>query len=380
MTLVEVKPPLFGEIRKFGADDVNACINCGTCTAICNLIDENDGSFPRNIIRAIQLGQKEKILESTDPWMCYYCGDCSATCPKGANPGEIMMGVRRYQTAEYDITGQGKRIYTSQRATFLAVLVWFLGPILYLSALHLLGFGKVVTSRVELNSFAPVEIINITAHIYAIYLSTILIGGMIRMWRNVINKRTVPNGVKLSDYVAEVPNVITNGFTVREWLKCGQQRLRWLKHYVLALGYVTMFGMIVLFLRWFQTDNIYPITHPQRWIGYLATIGIIIGTTDALIGRLRKRNEMHKHSTHTDWMFPLSVLLVTLTGILVHILRYVGLPWPTYIVYAIHLGFTCVMLSTEVGIGKWTHIFYRPLGLYLDGVKKRANARRLNIK
>jgi heterodisulfide reductase subunit C len=37
-----------------------------------------------------------------DPWLCYYCGDCSATCPKAAEPGETMMAARRWLTAQYD--------------------------------------------------------------------------------------------------------------------------------------------------------------------------------------------------------------------------------------------------------------------------------------
>jgi hypothetical protein len=29
------------------------------------------------------------------------------------------------------------------------------------------------------------------------------------------------------------------------------------------------------------------------------------------------------------------------------------------------------MLDTEVGIGKWAHLFYRPLAMYLEAVKAR---------
>jgi hypothetical protein len=30
------------------------------------------------------------------------------------------------------------------------------------------------------------------------------------------------------------------------------------------------------------------------------------------------------------------------------------------------------MLDTEVGVGKWAHLFYRPLAMYLESVKQRA--------
>jgi hypothetical protein len=31
------------------------------------------------------------------------------------------------------------------------------------------------------------------------------------------------------------------------------------------------------------------------------------------------------------------------------------------------------MLDTEVGIGKWTHMIYRPMAMYLESVKERAS-------
>ena len=373
---VVVGDNLIPELTKYGVEkSAQLCYNCGKCTAVCGLT-ENGTAFPRKVIRLLQLGLKDELVRSTEPWMCYYCGECSDTCPRGAEPGEIMMGVRRYLTAEYDVTGQSKRLYTSKKAIWTAITIWFFIPIVLIGVLHAIGNASVVTSEVKLNEFAPVDIINEAAHVYLIYLSIILLSGMFRMWRKVMDPKGLDYNVKISDYVREIGTSAVNIITIKKWLNCGDDtRLRWFKHYYLAVSYVTMFVVIVVFLKWFQTDNIYPITNPQRWIGYIATLGLLIGTIDALIGRMRKKEELHKHSHHTDWMFPITVLLVTITGILTHILRYAGLPWPTYIVYTIHLGFTAVMLSTEVGIGKWTHIFYRPLGLYLDGVKKRASAR-----
>ncbi len=65
------------------------------------------------------------------------------------------------------------------------------------------------------------------------------------------------------------------------------------------------------------------------------------------------------------------ILVGAVTGIFVHIFRYAGWAWPTYIIYVIHVMAMIAMLDTEVGIGKWAHLFYRPLALYLDAVKAR---------
>ena len=133
-----------------------------------------------------------------------------------------------------------------------------------------------------------------------------------------------------------------------------------------------MLILIVGLLWWFQTDEIYPIYHPQRWVGYLATILLLFASGEALIGRMRKREEIHRFSHPTDWLFPSFILVAAVTGILVNIFRYLYLPWPTYIIYTIHVMAMMAMLDTEVGIGKWTHLIYRPLAMYLEAVKARA--------
>jgi hypothetical protein len=133
-----------------------------------------------------------------------------------------------------------------------------------------------------------------------------------------------------------------------------------------------MLVMIVFFLPWFQTDKIYPIYNPQRWLGYYATIVLILGAGRALWGRLKKDVQMHRFSHASDWIFPVLLLVVTLTGILQHTFRYLGLPLLTYYTYAVHLAFAVPMLVLEVPFGKWAHLYYRPLAIYFQVVKEKA--------
>jgi hypothetical protein len=133
-----------------------------------------------------------------------------------------------------------------------------------------------------------------------------------------------------------------------------------------------MLVLIVFFLGWFQTDNIYPLYHPQRWLGYYATIVLLLGAGKALWGRVKKEVEMHRFSHLSDWIFPILLLVVTLAGILQHAFRYWGLPLATYYTYVVHLAFTAPMLILEVPFGKWAHLYYRPLAVYFQSVKEKA--------
>ena len=56
------------EMRSYGAFDINACFNCGNCTAVCPLSKDND-AFPRRVIRYAQLGQRASIAASKEVWL-----------------------------------------------------------------------------------------------------------------------------------------------------------------------------------------------------------------------------------------------------------------------------------------------------------------------
>ena len=61
--MTRVDPNLMNEIKKYSSSSFNieACFNCGNCTAICPISDEKE-QFPRGLIRYAQLGLKDRIL------------------------------------------------------------------------------------------------------------------------------------------------------------------------------------------------------------------------------------------------------------------------------------------------------------------------------
>jgi len=91
-----------------------------------------------------------------------------------------------------------------------------------------------------------------------------------------------------------------------------------------------------------------------------------------MIGRFRRREEIHKHSHSTDWLFLVLLFLTALTGILVHGFRLAGLALPTYNMYVVHLAIAVPMLVVEVPFGKWSHLAYRPVAMYFAGVRDAA--------
>jgi quinone-modifying oxidoreductase subunit QmoC len=381
----EVNPDLLLDLKKFGVEDAAACFNCGNCTAVCSLSSESV-PFPRKVIRYLQLGLKDKLYESPEPWLCYYCGDCSETCPRQANPGEVMMGLRRYLTARYDWTGISRLFYTSKVFEVFAILV--------VAALVGLGFyffhGPMLTDRVALNVFAPNTVIEILDLIMLVVLSFFLLTNAYRMFKAVMGdpaqypaltfaeKQQVQNrlvrGVPLSIYLSEAREFVVQFFTQKKFAACGtaSQKTQWINHLLIMTGYSIVFALVVVGIRWFQRDEIYPLWHPIRILGYYATFAILYGTTIAILGRIKKSKTVYEHSHSSDWAFLILLWLTTFTGILIHAGRLLELPLATYAIYVIHMMIAVPMLVIEVPFAKWTHQLYRPLILYLMKVKQRA--------
>ncbi|RJP55646.1 MAG: 4Fe-4S dicluster domain-containing protein [Anaerolineaceae bacterium] len=372
-----VDPTLLHELKEYGAVGIEKCFNCGNCTAICPLASD-EYPFPRSVIRRAQIGDKERMKSQLDPWLCYYCGDCSATCPKGAEPGETMMASRRWLTGQYDWTGLARKFYTS--------LAWELGSIILVGLLVVwiiaMFHGPLVTERVELNTFAPLHIVHLADWVMAGALVFFIATNVLRMYW--LTMRRDGQKIPFKFYVTEAWQLVLHALTQKRWATCAadekDEKTRNAKrtartiHLLLVSGYGLMLVLIIFFLSWFQTDNIYPLWHPQRWLGYYATVVLLLGAGWALWGRVKKEVEMHRFSHPSDWIFPILLLVVTLTGILQHAFRYWDMPLATYYTYVVHLAFTAPMLILEVPFGKWAHLYYRPLAVYFQAVKEKAKA------
>ncbi len=356
-----IKQDLYNEIEKLGAKDMEVCMQCGNCSASCPL-SSGENTFPRKIYRYLQLGLADKLLESPEPWLCYYCGDCNTDCPRGAEPAETMMAARRWLTIQYDWTGLARRFYFSAAWELGALIVLALGIIVLFGLFH----GPVVTDRVSVNTFAPVLWIEIGDLALAVLLSALLLSNAYRLHYYVMRGTHAP----LSLYITEAKAFVLHFLTQKRWRECGEDRSRWLKHFLLVTGYMTMMTLVIVCIRWFQVDD--SSWHFTSIFGYYATAVLLLITVEMFRSRLKKEESIHRYSELSDWLFLILLFLTTLTGIIMHVVRLAGWPMGTYVMYVIHLAIAVPMLIIEVPFGKWSHLFYRPLAIFLATVKEKA--------
>lgn len=338
------------------------CMQCGTCSASCPL-SSGTNPFPRKIYRYLQLGMRDKLLKSSEPWLCYYCGECNKDCPRGAEPAETMMATRRWLTAQYDWTGLAKKLYLSEAWEITA-----LGSVaLFIILLFVFFHGPIITDRVAVNTFAPVLWIEIGDLVMAAILSTFLLSNAFRMYRFIMDGTQVPFRL----YLTQAKAFVLHFLTQKRWRECGEDRSRWIKHLLLVTGYLTMMSLIIIFIRWFQVDD--DSWHFTSLFGYYATAVLLIITVEMFVSRRKKQETIHRYSHLSDWLFLILLFFTTLTGILMHLVRIAGWPMGTYVMYVIHLAVAVPMLVIEVPFGKWSHLFYRPLAVFLATVKEKAD-------
>ncbi|NIS77543.1 MAG: hypothetical protein GTO00_08020 [Deltaproteobacteria bacterium] len=372
---MKISPTLVQEVRKYGNFDVNGCYNCGSCTITCD-ISSDSASFPRRSIQYALLGMSDPLIESLEPWLCQDCGDCSITCPHQAEPRESFASLRRYLAGRYDWTGLSSKIYRSKAWAIGTMVFTGLLVLILIAAYHLFILGMTFSDFTS----DPVGFEHMFDTITYVTLAVIfiphfvLISNGYRMYRFTMAGKG-SGKIPPSLYLSEAKDIFLHVFTQKQMRKCPDQlrKVRWLKHLIIASGCALMIILLVFFLRWFQTDNLYPIYHPQRWLGYIATASLIYVSVDILMGKIKQRGEPHEFLELHDITFPVLLLLTALSGIAVHFLRYGGYELAAHCAYAIHLSIAVPLLIIELPFGKWAQMFFRILALFFQSVREKAD-------
>jgi hypothetical protein len=287
-----------------------------------------------------------------------------------------MMTLRRYVAAQYDWTGLTSNIYRSTAWEIGSLFVVAVAVLALVVLYHVHGLDMTFSELTDTEFAGAVglehmfgKIAVFTRLAFSMSLFFLLTNAARMYWLTM--HRGVSERIPLQLYLTEARSFIVHALTQRRLRDCAD-RSRWYFHLLLASGCVLMFILLFFGLEWFQTDGLYPVHHPQRWLGYLATAAILVGVGDILIGRTRKLGQTHRFSGSTDWILPLMLLLTALSGIAVHILRYAGFASAMHYTYAAHVIVSVPLLLVEIPFGKGSHIIYRPLAMYFQAVKERS--------
>jgi heterodisulfide reductase subunit C2 len=81
------------QVRALSGVDIDACLQCKKCSNGCPVAGDK-ASSPAEIIKKLQLGAGEELLNSGIIWTCLSCATCFSRCPMAINMAEVMDALR----------------------------------------------------------------------------------------------------------------------------------------------------------------------------------------------------------------------------------------------------------------------------------------------
>ena len=103
--------------KKINGVPIQRCYHCRKCTAGCPVASHMEYN-PNKVVKMIQNGQRDKILNSSTIWLCLSCETCITRCPNQVDIAR-MMDVLRQMAIESGVGAREPNILKFHEA-FLA--------------------------------------------------------------------------------------------------------------------------------------------------------------------------------------------------------------------------------------------------------------------
>lgn len=386
------------DMKEAGGDTLKKCFQCATCSVVCPLsTDENP--FPRQQMIYSQWGLKDKLIGDPNTLLCHHCGDCTAYCPRGAKPGEVMGAIRAYAYKFYgwptplaNLASSAKNLPILVAIPALVVLlVWLISGSNYLSQeeflhagfsnffgegyVHLFGVKLLSRNVFFINSFM------IPTAALAAFAS---FKGVTAMWR----KMTENTGVGEALYRPSVPQFIkeflwpslveivqhdrlkkceTNQDRVR-----GHQPLMWA---FIGLLIVTTYSFISQDIIGYFVPSLHgpmDLVNPFKILANVSAVAMIVGIVILWKNRNQMIRENQGGNTFYDWFLIWMIAGVGVTGLGAEIFRLVGVEVKMgYVMYYLHLV-SVMMLFLYMPYTKFAHLIYRTCAMTFERYRDSA--------
>jgi len=188
----------------FGLKDASKCFHCATVPPFARYLHRKTRS--RGAWCGMPDGLDGKNPAFPEPWLCYYCGTCSDKCPRGADPGETMMVMRRYLTSLYDWTGFARNSIPRNDLKLWPSPSWrwrwyWVAPFQH-------RFQQLEHGASDLNSVWPSHAIELADLGMAAILSFLLLSNVYRCIKAILGDLTFRIPLKL--YASEVKELLVH--------------------------------------------------------------------------------------------------------------------------------------------------------------------------
>jgi len=365
-----IKPDLnfINDVINSGGESLKKCFQCATCSVVCN-VTPDDKPFPRKEMLQAQWGLKDKLLANPDIWLCHQCSDCTAYCPRGAKPGEVLGAIRKMSLQEFSVPGFMAKMVNQPKFLLLLLAV---PALIYVAILSYLGFmggniptedGKIVYGKF-LFSLYFVDPLFTAVALFAVFS---LFMGVTKYWMAMsavdTNANKISFGKALIDTIKEI-------LSHNRFRKCEVTKGRATAHMLVFYSFIGLFVTTILAFakvipEYFEHFGVHlgidqslldGLTVIYKILGNASAAALMLGILLVMTNRF-KNQEKAGLGGYYDWLFILLVAGVGVSGLLAQFLRMANtvVAYPTYVVHLCLVFF----LFAYAPFSKMAHMAYR---------------------
>ena len=381
MPVEVIEPDLafIDQAKDMGGETFKQCFQCSTCAGTCPVSPEN-APFPRKEMLWATWGQKEKLIKNPDIWLCHQCNDCSALCPRGARPGDVLAIMRNFAYQQYAFPRfMGKALSDVKFLIPILLLpVILIGLVVMMSGPSIEWASKTIPwfvhetyyagSAAEPGPFSLVIIDPLFGGLFTLAILSMLFSAM-RFWKDINNARPIREGLQPLSFVAAVIEAVKEIAGHGKFGDCEASKPRQLGHLLTMYGCIGLFittgivfvGMYFGSFVGMELHLPLKLYHPVKILGLVSAAAFAAGCY--LLAYRRATDPDNAGLTnYYDWLFIAVVGTLAATGILCNVFRLMNLEMAAYATYFVHLVGVFFLL-VYFPFSKFAHICYRTLAI-----------------
>ena len=194
----------------------------------------------------------------------------------------------------------------------------------------------------------------------------IVFASVVQIWILYRNLRGNPT-LKAKKAGVSAWKALSESVVQKRFGECEDGLLRRLAHMGVSWGFMGMFLATLIILG---VD--YKLLPFPRWVslvvGFVSGVACALGLGYYFYLRLKGKTAVGKYSHPSDWAFLILLALSVLSGYVMLVFRFAGMPMAAYGTFAFHLVVVFDLLVT-FPFSKFAHVIYRPMALFLAGMK-----------
>jgi quinone-modifying oxidoreductase subunit QmoC len=393
--LIKPDKKFIRDVIRRGGESAKKCFQCGTCSVTCELSYARErAGFPRKLMLWTQWGLKDKVLRDPGIWLCHQCNDCSANCPRGAKPGDVLAALRSLSVEHFSAPSFLSRLFSDPRG--LPFVIGIPTAIMLVLVAIIRGFDY-PEGEIEYAHVISHTAIYIVGPLLVAYAAIVAGVGLLRYWKELQKTphealvavpetaaaEPEPGGAETAEptkpsdgpgamaastsdtgLASSLTSTGTDIALHSSFRQCQTDKPRMWGH--LAVFYGTPFLLlattIVAIYSFVGAEVQRPASDPAKILGNLGAILIFSGIVVFTFNRVRAKKGSWGLGSYTDWFLLGLILLLVVTGAFLEVARYADAADVAYSLYLVHLiiVFTSFVYAPH---GKFAHVFYRAAAL-----------------